>query len=125
MAKILNLLVDTDIFIDTLNHGLFKEIFEEYKIYYSVVTKKELLSKEGLSSTEEKAIRNFLHRFRLIPLDKTILQKYSELREQHPASAKPDTLIAAIAIVKAFPLLTRNTRHFQIFKELRLYLNTD
>ena len=43
MAKI-RLLIDTDIFIDYFNHGFFEEILEneEFDIYYSAVTKKEL-----------------------------------------------------------------------------------
>ena len=44
MAKI-KLLIVTEIFIDYLNSGSLRTIFEskDFEIYYSVVTKKELL----------------------------------------------------------------------------------
>ena len=52
-------LVDTDILIDYLN-GIprMKEILDvpRYDVYYSVVTRKELLAKRGLSATERQKI---------------------------------------------------------------------
>lgn len=123
MAKKINLLVDTDVFIDYFNHRLFREIFENESllIYYSVVTKKELLSKEGLKDAEAKAIRAFLKKCRMVSLDRPVLEKYSELRNRHPTAGKEDCLIGATAIVKKFPLATRNQRHFRIFQGLKLH----
>lgn len=123
MAKKLNLLVDTDIFIDYFNHQLFRDLFEggRFQVYYSVVTKKELLSKEGLKEIERKSIEKFLKRHRMIPFNQALLQKYSDLRHQYPSSGKEDCLIAATAITKKFPLLTRNYKHYRIFEELQLY----
>ncbi len=94
MAKKLGLLVDTDIFIDHFNHQLFRELFEsgKFSIYYSVVTRKELLSKEGLQDTERKSIQKFLKKCRLVPFDRAILRKYSDLRQHYPQSAKEDAL---------------------------------
>ncbi len=125
MAKKLSLLVDTDIFIEHFNHQLFRDLFEaeELVLYYSVVTKKELLSKEGLTRPEKEAIQKFLKRYRIVPFDKSILQKYTDLRKEHSSSEKEDSLIAATAIVKKFPLVTRNYKHFKIFKELKLYFS--
>ena len=124
MAKKLSLLVDTDVFIDYFNHQLFRELFEEgrFRIYYSVVTKKELFANKGLGESERKAISRFLRRHRIVSLDPSILGKYSELRRRHPSAAKEDAPIAATAIVKKFPLVTRNKRHFQIFNDLDLWL---
>jgi hypothetical protein len=125
MAKKLNLLVDTDVFIDHLNHQLFREIFTSKKIqvYYSVITKKELLSKEGLKDSEIKEIRKFLMQFRMVSLNSQILQKYSDLRIKYPQVEKEDCLIAATAIVKKFPLVTRNRKHFKVFQEVTLYFD--
>ena len=50
-------LVDTDILIDYLN-GVprMREILDapRYRVYYSAVTRKELLAKRGLSATERQ-----------------------------------------------------------------------
>lgn len=85
VAKI-NLLVDTDIFIDYFNTGLFSSIIKNksINIYYSIVTKKELLNKEGLKTSERKAIVDALKKFREVKLDNHITSKYSEIRNQYP-----------------------------------------
>lgn len=123
MAKKINLLVDTDVFIDYFNHRLFKEFFESenFRVYYSVVTKKELLSKEGLSRSEELEIRRLLRQCRIVPLDSSVLEQYGALRQEQPSLAKEDCLIAATAIVKRLLLATRNIRHYQAIDQLQLY----
>ncbi len=57
MAKI-SFLVDTDVVIDYLNSGQFTEIFDSphHLVYYSVITKKELLAKSGSREQEWEAI---------------------------------------------------------------------
>ena len=67
MAQV-KLLIDTDIFIDYLNAGFLSTILESksFEIYYSVVTKKELLSKRGLKEAERQAILLTLKRYRII-----------------------------------------------------------
>ena len=58
MGKI-NLLIDTDIFIDYFNTGRFSNILENtlFVIYYSVVTEKELFSKKGLRAPDKESFR--------------------------------------------------------------------
>lgn len=127
MAKKIAVLVDTDVFIDYFNHQLFRDILESelFQVYYSVVTKKELLSKEGLSDAESRAIRKFLKRFRLVPLDRGVLDTFSDLRGEHPNAAKEDCLIAASAMEKDFTLVTRNYKHFKIFRRIKLFFPGD
>lgn len=122
MAKV-PLLIDTDIFIDYFKVGLLRQVFEgkEFEIYYSVVTKKELLSKSGLRETERQAILLTLKRYRLIPLDGRIARQYSELRGRYPTLEKADALIAATALVRKLPLVTRNIRHFQNIDGLKIF----
>ncbi len=122
MAKV-PLLIDTDIFIDYFKVGLLRQVFEgkEFEIYYSVVTKKELLSKSGLRESERQAILLTLKRHRLIPLDDRIARKYSELRGRYPTLEKADALIAATALVRTLPLVTRNMRHFQNIDGLTIF----
>ena len=122
MAKV-SVLVDTDVFIDYLNTGRFSSVFDfsVFTVYYSIVTKKELLTKLGLRETEREAIVAELSRCRLIGLSNSITARYSNLRRQYPSLDKADALIAATALVKRLPLVTRNKRHFRIVEDLPLF----
>ncbi len=125
MAKV-KLLIDTDIFIDYLNTGFLSTIFDRksFELYYSVVTKKELLSKIGLKEAERQAILMTLKRYRIIPLDDRIAGKYSDLRRKHPPLEKEDALIAATALVRRLPLVTRNWKHYKVIEGLTLFKGT-
>ncbi len=120
-----SLLVDTDIFIDYLN-GVerMKEILDafHYRVYYSAVSRKELLSKRGLSATEERRIRTLLLTHRLIPVDETIAERFSYLLAKYATHGlrKADALVAATAWSRMLPLLTSNTRHYRFISEITL-----
>jgi len=122
MAKI-SVLVDTDIFIDYFNISRFHALFDSnrFTVYYSVITKKELLTKHGLRDSERESILVELTRCRLIPLSDSIAPRYSDLRRRHPSLDKGDALIAATALVKRLPLMTRNKRHFRMVTSLILF----
>jgi predicted nucleic acid-binding protein len=122
VAKI-KLLVDTDIFIDYFNTGFLRAIFEEkdFQVYYSVITKKELLSKGGLKTTERQAILFTLKQHRIIPVNNRIASKFSELRRKHPSLEKEDALIAATALVRGLPLITRNWKYYKAVEGLVLF----
>lgn len=115
MAKV-SVLVDTDVFIDYFNFGRFTSLFNSTRItvYYSVVTKKELLGKPGLRDSERQAILDELRRCRMVKLIEAIAARYSELRDRYPSLEKADALIAATALVKKLPLVSRNKKHFQV-----------
>jgi len=122
MAKI-SLLLDTDIFIDYFNSGRFHTLFDSSRfiIYYSVVTQKELLTKPGLRDNERASLLEELARCRLVSLSDPIAARYSDLRRRYPPLDKGDALIAATALVKRLPLLTRNKRHYQMIQDLILF----
>jgi predicted nucleic acid-binding protein len=122
MAKI-KILIDTDVFIDYFNHGFFEEILEnrDVKIYYSVVTKKELFAKQGLKDLEKRAILYVLKKHTIINITPDIAVRYSDLLNEYPEIAKEDALIAATALQKRLPLLTRNWKHYRKIKELVLF----
>ena len=122
MGKV-SLLVDTDIFIDYFNTGRFHALFDSHRftVYYSAITKKELLTKPGLRDTERESILAELNRCRLIALSDSITARYSDLRCRHPSLEKGDALIAATALVKHLPLMTRNKRHFRVVSGLILF----
>ncbi len=122
MEKI-NLLIDTDIFIDYFNTGRFFTILENdsFVVYYSIVTEKELLSKTGLKASEKEAILYALKNYRRIKIDNVIALKYSELKQLYPSLDREDILIAATAITKNLPLVTSNYKHYRRIKELILF----
>jgi predicted nucleic acid-binding protein len=116
------LLIDTDVLIAYLNHRAYRRYLESarYRVYYSAITKKELLSKRGLKSSERQAILTLLKRFRLISIDRRVTDEYSRLRSRYPSLAKGDALIAASALARKLPLLTQNLRHFRVIRGLVL-----
>lgn len=105
------------------NVGFLRTIFEgkDFQIYYSIVAKKELLSKRGLKETERQAIQFILKRCRVIPLNPKITDKYSELRIKYPQTGKEDALIAATALVAKLPLVTRNWKHYRNIEGIILF----
>lgn len=124
MAKI-KFLVDTDIIIDYLK-GVkpAKELFRTKNIilYCSILTKKELLSKTGLSNSEREKITNLLVKIKVLKIDNDINNKYNKLLIKYgeKESLIADYLIAATAWSKNLPLLTRNLKHFEKIEEIRL-----
>lgn len=123
MAKI-KLLVDTDIIIDYLKGvKTAKEIFRsgDIDIYCSVLSKKELLSKPGLKDSERIRIIKLMVRLKVVKIDENINKKYMLLIKKYGRRDMiVDYLIAATAWAKNLPLLTRNRRHFEFIKEIKL-----
>ena len=115
-------LVDTDVLIAYLNRRAYRIYLEasKNKIYYSAITKKELLCKRGLRTSERNAILALLRRFRLLRIDQRIAKEYARVRSAHPSLERGDALIAATALAKKLPLLTQNLRHFRVVAELVL-----
>lgn len=122
MAKI-SLPVDTDVFIDYLRAGCNRFLFDSgrFNVFYSVVTRKELLSKDGLRDSERQAILKLFSRCRIIKPDEKIAVRYYDIRRCNPAMEKEDALITATALVKRLPLLTRNIRHFRCITGLSIF----
>jgi predicted nucleic acid-binding protein len=116
------LLVDTDVLIAYLNRRSYRYYLEasRIRVYYSAITKKELLSKRGLKASERKAILALLRRFHLVPIDQRVADEYSRLRFLYPSLSKGDALIGASALTRKLPLLTLNLRHFRLIQGLVL-----
>ena len=121
---------DTDIFVDYLN-GVkrMREILDSprYRVYYPLITRKELLAKSSLSATERRRIQTLLQSHRQIPIDERIAGRFSSLLEKYANRGlrKADALVAATAWSRRLPLLTRNTRHYRFISEITLLNPTD
>ena len=124
MAKI-KVLVDTDIIIDSLKGvRAAKELFRTrgVDLYCSVLTPKELLSKKGIKDSERKRIIKLLASMKVLRIDDDINEKFFSLMKAYGENPDfiADYIIAATAWSKRLPLLTRNRKHFQHIKEIRL-----
>lgn len=91
------------------------------EIYYSRVTRKELLHRP-ISDAEKARVLRLLAGLRLINPDNQIAAAYSDLlsRYGYLRVHLADALIAASAWVKNLPLVTTNLRHFQQIREIEV-----
>ena len=92
MAKT-KILIDTDILIDALKgiqyaRALLKT--RDIEIYCSILTRKELLSKEGLRDSERKRVTAMLSRIRILRIDEDITRKLALLTKKY--GERPDMI---------------------------------
>ena len=119
------LLIDTDVLIDYLK-GIRPACAlldsEQFDLYCSSWTRKELLTKPGLKKSERREIEVLLGRFRTISVDDAIAEKYWILLKKYESQGlrQADAIVAATAWQKSFPLLTRNQKHFRFISEIEL-----
>ena len=119
------LLVDTDILIDYLKDvGHARALLDsaQFTFYYSYWTRKELLAKPGLSDRERQEVEDLLARYRLVPVDDAVAEKYWILLKKYETQGlrQADAIIAATAWQLDIPLLTRNQKHFRMITEIEL-----
>jgi len=120
------LFVDTDVFIDAIK-GVkpAKDLFrtESVEVFCSILTKKELLSKEGISPSERSKVNKLLSKVKVLKVDKMIHRSFTELLRHYgdKPERRADYIIAATAIAKKLPLLTRNKKHFKDIEHLFTY----
>ena len=108
------LLVDTDVFIDHLR-GARKLTAGRHRLHYSVITRCELLS----GAMGSALVQQLLEPFRELPVDRDVAERAGRIRRD-TGIATPDALIAATAIEHDLVLVTRNRRHFEPVKRLRI-----
>jgi hypothetical protein len=87
-----------------------------------VLSKKELLSKPGLSAAERNKVLEMLGKIKVMNIDREINESYMRLLEKYGdrRASLPDYIVAATAWAKNLPLLTRNTKHFKHIREITL-----
>ncbi len=104
-------LFDTNILIDYLNgiEAAKEEIKRYPHIAISLVTWMEVMV--GAKSEEEAAIRRFLARFALIPLNTNIAERAVDIRRATKIRL-PDAIIRASVELEHALLVSRNTKDF-------------
>jgi predicted nucleic acid-binding protein len=121
-----SLVADTDIFIDYLNgFERIRKILDSplHRVYFAAITRKELLAKPRLSSTERRRVELLLLKHRLIPVDENIAENFSSLLQKYSRQGlrNSDALVAATAWSRNLPLFTRNIRHYRFISEITLF----
>ena len=123
-------LIDTDVLIDNLRSKsrLSEEIIEA-GVVTTVINLGELVYGAFKSTDSKKAldlVDNFLIdlNIEIINLEKEIVYVFGKLKADLEKKGKRlddfDLLIAATALVNGFILVTRNTKHFERIKGLKL-----
>ncbi|MDQ6724674.1 MAG: PIN domain-containing protein [Actinomycetota bacterium] len=109
-----DILVDTDIFIDHLR-GAVELKAARHRLHYSVITRAELFA--GAAGTGLAA--QVLAPFKEISVDRPIAERAGRIRRE-TGLRWPDALIAATALDRHLGLATRNTKHFEAVRGLRI-----
>jgi predicted nucleic acid-binding protein len=109
-----DVLVDTDVFIDHLR-GALELRPGKHRLHYSVITRAELFA--GTSATAQAS--RLLAPFRELPVNREVAERAGRIRRETGARL-PDALIAATALHHGLALSTRNRKHFETVRGLRL-----
>ena len=109
------ILVDTDVFIDHLR-GSRGFISGKDVVSYSVITRAELFSGRNV---DERGIDSLLAPLNEILVDRTIAQRAGRIRRTSRLRT-PDALIAATALERELPLVTRNAEDYKGIKGLKV-----
>ena len=109
-----DVLVDTDVFIDHLRGAReFKP--GRHRVHYSVITRCELLS----GDVGTALVQRLLDPFRELAVGRSVAERAGRIRRE-TGIATPDALVAATAIEYDLALVTRNRKHFEPVKQLRM-----
>lgn len=121
-------LIDTDILVDVLRGDFdaydYLRRLETQHVWLavSVVTQMELIV-GCRNKAELRALDKFLARFEIIKIDKYISDEAVELLKKYRLSHGlliADAFIAATALVRGYPLASRNRRDYQFIAGLNL-----
>jgi len=102
------LLLDTNAVI-YLQKGLLADPLPQANCFVSVITEMELRSFPGLTTEQEKALRDLLTDVVIVGLTEEIKEAAIQLRRHHRLRL-PDAVIAASAMVLDAELLTNDAR---------------
>ena len=121
------IMIDTDILIDvarSVNTAIERLNLETQTASptISIITQMELMV-GCRNKTELQHLKRFIQRYEVIPVDETISNKARKLLEEYYLSHGlliPDGFIAATALVREIPLLSKNQRDYRFISQLNL-----
>ena len=113
-GNVADILVDTDVFIDHIR-GAVPLVPGKHRLHYSVVTRAELYA--GTSATA--AVSRLLSPFRELAVDRAVAERGGRIKRE-TGIPMPDALIAATALEHRLGIATRNIRHFDTVRGLRI-----
>jgi len=121
-------LVDTDVIIDFTNgkNRILQDLLEEQKkekveLYVNSVVLTEFFTSKNLEDKEKfRKAKELFSYFRLIEIGSKIAFKTAELLRKREVDFLGDGYIAGTCLVKGLELITRNRRHFEKVKGLKL-----
>ncbi len=114
-----NLFLDTNIILYLLNGDeTLAELLNNKQLYISVITELELLAYKGISTKEEKVIKEFVAQCKTITINNTVKQETIRIRKTYNTKL-PDSIIIATALYLGFPLITSDIE-FKKVEELTL-----
>jgi predicted nucleic acid-binding protein len=113
-GNVADLLIDTDVFVDHLR-GARELRVKRHRVSYSVVTRAELFA--GNTATDLSA--RLLAPFRELDLNGAVAERAGRIVREL-GTRLPDALIAATALEHGLGLVTRNHKHFDPIRGVRI-----
>ena len=112
-------LLDSNILIYSAQEEFanLRMLFREETIRVSAISKVEVLGFRGLTAIDKLYFEALFRQLTAFPIDNAILDKATELRQQHRLSLG-DAIIAATALLYNCTLYTRNIGDFSKIKGL-------
>jgi predicted nucleic acid-binding protein len=109
-----DLLIDTDVFVDHLR-GARELRAKRHRLRYSVVTRAELFA----GNTAFDLSAQLLAPFRELDVDRAVAERAGQIVREF-GTRLPDALIAATALEHGLGLVTRNRKHFDPIRGVRI-----
>lgn len=109
-----DILIDTDAFVDHLR-GAAELRVGQHRAHYSVITRAELFA--GNSATD--LVSQLLAPFKELAVDRAVAELAGRIARESGVRL-PDALIAATALEHKLSIVTRNRKHFDRVRGVRI-----
>lgn len=117
--------IDTNVLIyyaagqDKAVSFLLEKIAHKTNLIIPTIVVAEFLSFPGLKPKEQQQFANLLQEMQVEPLSFEVAQKAGAMRRKYKITL-PDAIVATTALQTKSTLLTRNLKHFQKIKEIKV-----